>query len=151
MQCLEPDIPRWSPEKDCSVPQFFPHFLEIPQSDCTRRVIRTRSRIDSENLVNRTIPSDHAAHRGHQSKRIPSWMSKHPVFCSLSQQLHDDHRFSHDGFCALTEVLLNKAKKLTSRELSRKTLDSIAAKLLIASTALCADRNKHLGTLMRCL
>ena len=43
-----------------------------------------------ENLVNRTIPSDHAAvrlvfqkptPRGHQSKRIPSWMSKHPIFC----------------------------------------------------------------------
>ena len=75
-----------------------------------------------ENLVNRTIPSDHTAvrlviqkptNRGHPSKRIPSWMSKHPIFCSLLQQLHDDHRFSHDSFCALAEfkVLLNKAQK----------------------------------------
>ena len=44
----------------------------------------------------------------------------------------------------------NKAKKLTIRELSRKTPASIGAKLLIASTALRAYRNRHLGTLMRC-
>ena len=144
-------------------------------------VIRTLSRIDSiflylplaeardfhcyslvfENLGNRTIPSDHAAvslviqkptPRGHLSKRIPSWMSKHPIFCSFLQQLHDDHRFSPDPFCALAEfkVLLNKAEKLTIRELSRKTPDSIGAKLFIATTALCAYRNRHQGTLMRC-
>ena len=47
-------------------------------------------------------------------------------------------------------VLPNKAKKLTSRELSRKTPDSIGEKLSFASTALRAYRNKHLGTLMRC-
>ena len=75
-----------------------------------------------ENLVKQTIPSDHAAvrfviqqptNRGNQSKRIPSWMSKHPVFCSLLQQLHDNHRFSHDQFCALAEfkVLLNKGQE----------------------------------------
>ena len=75
-------------------------------------------------------PSDHAAvrlviqkptTRGHMSKRIPSWMSKHPVFCSLLQRLHDDHRFSPDPSCALAEfkVLPEKAKKLMSRELSR--------------------------------
>ena len=28
--------------------------------------------------------------RGHQGKRIPSWMSKHPVFCSMLKRLHDD-------------------------------------------------------------
>ena len=55
-----------------------------------------------ENLGNWTIPSDHAAvrlvlqmptNRVQQGKRMPSWMSKHPVFCSLLQRLHDDHRF----------------------------------------------------------
>ena len=176
-----------SPRKTAVFHSFFPHVLEIAQSDYARRdssalgVIRTLSRIDRiffnlsmaeardfhcsshvvENLGNWTIPSDHAAvrliiqkptNRGHQSKRIPSWMSKHPIFCSLLQQLHDDHSFSHDPFCALAEfkVLLNKAKKQTVRELSRKTPDSIGAKLLIASTALRAHRNRHLGTLMRC-
>ena len=140
-------------------------------------IIRTLSRIDRifinlpmaeaqdfqcyshvfENLGNRTIPSDHAAvrlviqkptHRSHQSKRIPSWMSKHPVFCSLLQRRHDDRRFSTVLFGALAEfkVLLEKAKRLTIRELSRKTPDSI----LLASTALRANRNRHLGTLMRC-
>ena len=107
-----------------------------------------------ENLRKRTIPSDHAAvrfviqkpiPRGHQNKRIPSWMSKHPIFCSLLRQLHDDHRFSPDSFCALAEfeVLLKKAQKMTVRELPRKTPDSIGAKLLIASTA-------SRGTLVRC-
>ena len=114
-----------------------------------------------ENLGNWTIPSDHAAvrliiqkptNRGHQSKRIPSWMSKHPIFCSILQQLHDDHRFSPDPFCALAEfkVLLHKAKKMTKRELSMQTPDCIGAKLLISFTALRAYRNRHLGTLMRC-
>ena len=75
-------------------------------------IIRTLSRIDRvfinlpmaeardfhcyshvfENVGNRTIPSDHAAvrlvihtptNREQQGKRIPSWMSKHPVFCSI--------------------------------------------------------------------
>ena len=45
-----------------------------------------------ENLGERSIPSDHAAVRVvlqeptvrcDQVKRIPSWMSKHPVFCSV--------------------------------------------------------------------
>ena len=77
-------------------------------------VIRTLSRIDRifnnlpmdeardfhcsshvfENLGKKTIPSDHTAvrltiqkptNRRHQSKRIPSWMSKHPIFCSMWQ------------------------------------------------------------------
>ena len=114
-----------------------------------------------ENLGKRTIPSDHAgvrlviqkpANRGHMSKRTPSWMSKHPVFCSLWQQLHDDHRFSPDPFVVLAEfkAVLERAKKQTIRELSRKTPDSIGAKLSIASTALRAYRNRPLGTLMRC-
>ena len=100
-----------------------------------------------ENLGNRTIPSDHAAvrlviqkptHQGHQSKRIPSWMIKHPVFCSLLQRLRDDHNFSRDPFDALAEfkVLLQKARKQTIRELSRKTPDSIGAKLLITFACL---------------
>ena len=63
-----------------------------------------------ENLGKRTIPSDRAAvrlviqkptNRGHQSKRVPSWTSKHPIFCYLLQ-LHDDHRFSQDPFVLCT-------------------------------------------------
>ena len=114
-----------------------------------------------ENLGKKTIPSDHAevrivihkpTNRGHESKRIPSWMSKHPIFCSILQQLHDDHSFSPDPFCAQAEfkVLLHKAKKMTKREPSRQALDYIGANLLITSTALRACRNRHLGTIMRC-
>ena len=39
---------------------------------------------------------------------------------------------------------------MTIRELSRKTPDCIGAKLPIATSALRAYRNRHLGTLMRC-
>ena len=42
------------------------------------------------------------------------------------------------------------AQKQTVRELSRKTPDSLATKLLTASTALRASRKRHLGSLMRC-
>ena len=118
------------------------------------------SQVD-ENLGKQDFPSDHAAvrlvipkptNRGHQSKRTPSWMSKHPMFGSILQQLRGDRNFSRDPFDALAEfqILVQKAKKQTIRELSRKTPDSIGAKLLIASTALRAYRNRHLGTLMRC-
>ena len=114
-----------------------------------------------ENLGMKTIPSDHAAgrlviqkptHRGHGNQCIPSWMSKHPIFGSILQQLHDDHRFSPDPFCALAEFkcLLHKAKKITKRELLKQTPDCIGEKLLITSAALRAYRNRHLGKLMRC-
>ena len=179
-----PTVTRERPP--CFIP-FFPHVLEIAQPDYTGRdstalgIIRTLSRIDriffnlpvaeardfhcyshvSENLGNRSIPSDHAAVRiviqkpsnqGQQCKRIPSWMSKHPVFCSILKRLHDGHRYSADPFGALADfkTIIEKAKKQTVRELSRKTPDSLGAKLLIASTALRAYRNRHLGTLMRC-
>ena len=107
------------------------------------------------------IPSDHAAvrlviqkptHRGDLNQRIPSWMSKHPIFSSILQQLRVDHRFSPDPFCALAEfkLLLHQAQKMTQRELSKQTPDCVGAKLLITSTALRAYRNRHLGTLMPC-
>ena len=114
-----------------------------------------------ENLGKQTIPSDHAAvrlviqkptHRGHQSKRIPSWMSKHLVFGSILKRLHDDHLILpiHSAHLRSSKRFMNRPKRLTIRELSRKTLDSIGAKHLIASTALRAYINRHLGTLMRC-
>ena len=128
-------------------------------------IIRTLSRIDRiftnlllaeardfhcyshvfENLGKRSILSDRAAvrvvihkptNREQQGKHIPSWMSKHPVFCSVLKRLHDDHPYSADPFGALAEfkAILEKAKKQTVREFSRKTPDSMGAKLLIAST-----------------
>ena len=114
-----------------------------------------------ENLGKKIIASDHAAvrfaiqkptNRGHQSQRIPSWMSKHPIFCSIVQQLHDDHRFSHDPFCALAECedILHHAKKITKRELLKQTHYLHREKLLLFSTASRAYRNRHPGTLMRC-
>ena len=129
------------------------HMAEARDFHCSSHV--------AENLGKKIIPRDRAAvrlviqkpaHRGHQSKRIPSWMSKHPIFGSILQQLHDDHRFSPDPCRALTEIkiLLHKTKKITKRELSKQTPDCIGTKLLITSTALRAYRNRHLGTLMRC-
>ena len=115
-----------------------------------------------ENLENWTIPSDHARYvfsfkkptiRVQQGKRIPSWMSEHPVFCSILKRLHDDHLYSTDPFwrtCGILKLFLKRPKKHTVLELSRKTPDSMGAKLLIASTDLRACRNGHLGTLVRC-
>ena len=75
-----------------------------------------------ENLGKRSIPSDHAAVRvviqeptirEHQGKRIPSWMSKHPVFCSFLKRLEDDHWYPVGPFCALADfkTILEKVKK----------------------------------------
>ena len=88
---------------------FFHMFSRMPNLITLRGIIRTLSRIDRifsnlpmaeardfhcyfhvfENLVNRSIPSDHAAvrlvrqkpsNRGQQCKRSTNWMSKHTVF-----------------------------------------------------------------------
>ena len=114
-----------------------------------------------ENLGKRSIPSDHAAvrvviqkptTRAHQGRRIPSWMSKHLIFCSILKQVSDDHQYPEDPSVDLADdkVILEKARWQTVRELSRKTPDILDAKLLVASSALRAYRNRHLGTLMRC-
>ena len=57
---------------------------------------------------------------------------------------------THFGALAEFKVLPQKAKKQTIRELSRKTPNSIGAKLFIASTASRAYRNINLGALTRC-
>ena len=68
------------------------------------------------------MPSDHAAVRvviqkpsvrDNQGERIPSWMSKHPVFCSLLKRISEDHKFSDDPFAALAafKVVVEKARK----------------------------------------
>ena len=50
----------------------------------------------------------------------------------------------------LNSVLVHKAKKMTERELSKKTPDCIGAKLLITSAVLRAYRTRHLGTFVQC-
>ena len=79
-------------------------------------------------------------------------MSKRPVFCPTLKQINDDHLYPEDPFGALADfnIILEKARKRTVREFLRKTLGSLGAKLLTASTAVRAYRNRHLGTLMRC-
>ena len=86
-----------------------------------------------------------------QVKRIPSWMSKHSVFSTL-KRISEVHQYPDKPFAALAEfkVILEKARKQTHQELLRNTPGSLGTKLLIASIALRACRNRRLGTLMRC-
>ena len=157
---------------------FFPHVLEIAQPDYTRRnstalgVKGTLSRIDRIfiNLPMAEAPEPGEPDHSERSRSSTSCHSKANKSGTAAQthsqldvqtsrfllpfcnDLTKDHCFSTDPFGALTEfkVLLEKAKRLTIRELSRKTPDSSGAKLFIACTALRAYRNRHLGTLMRC-
>ena len=70
---------------------------------------------------------------------------------SILQQLHDDPRFFPDYFVHLLNSKFSyTAERITKRELSRQTPDSIGESFLITSTALRAYRNRHLGKLMRC-
>ena len=114
-----------------------------------------------EKLGERSIPRDHTAARvviqkptirSNQVKRIPSWMSKHFVFCSILKQTSDDHQYPDDPFAALADskVMFEEARKQTHNELLCNTPGSLGAKLWIASTALRAYRKRHLGTLMHC-
>ena len=79
-------------------------------------------------------------------------MSKHLVFCSTLKQVSDDHQYPDDPLAAVADfkIILEKVRKRTVHELPRKTPSTPGAKLLTASTALRAYRNRHLGTLMHC-
>ena len=55
--------------------------------------------------------------RGHQGKRIPSWMFKHPVFYSILRRLDDDHQDPDDPIAALADF-----KKLCSRKHRKRTI-----------------------------
>ena len=132
-------------------------FVNLPMAEardfhCSSHVV--------ENLGKKTIPSDHAAvrfviqkpsKRGHQSKRIPSWMSKHPIFpyCSNFMTTTDSLMTRFVRWQNLKTFCI-KPKKITHRELLKQTPACIGEKLLLTSTALRAYRNRHLGTLMRC-
>ena len=67
------------------------------------------------------------------------------------KRLDDDHQYLADpsGWCTrrIFKHIVEKARRQTVRELSRKTPDSLGAKLLTASTLPRAYRNGHLGTL----
>ena len=75
-----------------------------------------------------------------------------PSSARISKQSNDDHQYPADPFVAPAHfnVILEKARKRTVHEFPRKTPSSLGAKLLIASPALRAFRNRHLGTLMHC-
>ena len=161
----------------------FPYALKIAQPDFTRKEAavdgtpRVLSRIDrafinipmaeardfhcsshvTDNLGERSIPSDHVAlrvvlrkptDRSDTCRRIPSWMPKHPVFSSILKQVSDGHRYSDNPLDALADFkkLTEQARTLTRRALLHNTPSSPGAKLLIAATAMRAYRNRHLGT-----
>ena len=90
--------------------------------------------------------------RRHQGGRIPSCILKHPVFCSILEQISGDHEYSEDPFTAFAEyeIILQKARKRTVRDFLKRTPESHGAKFLTASTASRAYGNRNRGTLMRC-
>ena len=74
----------------------------------------------SDNLGERSTPSDHVAVRVvvqkstircDQAKRIPSWMAKHYVFCSVLKRISEGHQYPDDPLAALADfqVILEKA------------------------------------------
>ena len=70
--------------------------------------------------------------RRHQSKRIPSWMSKHPIFVPYCSTFTTTTGSLMTRFVHLQSLVpFETAKKLTKRELSRQTLARIGAKLWI--------------------
>ena len=176
------------PRKTAVFHSFFPHVLEIAQSDCTRRdssalgIIRTLSRIDrifinlpmaevwdfhcyshvSENLGNRTIPSDHAAVRllihkpttwEQSCKRIPSWMSKTYRFLfPFAAASRRPQVLSWSVLCT-RRVQSYSWTRLRSRRFVNSHGRHLAASEQNFSSSLLASRayrNRHLGTLMRC-
>ena len=134
-------------------------FINIPMTEA--RDFHCQSHV-FENLEKRSIPSDHAAVAcGFFKLRLigDTRANAFQVGCPnipssvlFLKRLDDGHQCPADPFGALEDFnnILEKAQRLTVRELSRKTPDSLGAKLLTASTTSRAYRNRHLGTLMRC-
>ena len=115
-------------EKPALVRSYFPHVREVAQANFTRKdssgdgTLRILSRIDrafinlpmaeardfhcysrvSDNLGERSIPSDHVAVRVviqkstircGGAKRSSSWTSKHPMFCSTLKRISESHQY----------------------------------------------------------
>ena len=175
-----------APGKIAVFHSFFPHVLEVAQSDYTRRdstafgVIRTLSRIDriflsiypwlkheipTVTLMSlrtwgcepfRVITQQYASSfrnpqiEDTRANVFPAGCPHIPfsVPCCTSFMTTTDSLLTRFLCICRFKILINKAKKMTRRELSRQTPDCIGAKFLIASTALRAHRNRHLGTLM---
>ena len=104
----------------------------------------------SDNLGERSTPSDHVAVRiveqkstirCDQAKRIPSWMSKQHVFCSILKRISEGHHYPGHPFAALADfkVVLEEAGKQTRHELLRNTPGSLGPKLSIASAVSQTD------------
>ena len=95
----------------------------------------------TDNLVEKSISSDHAAVRifiqkplsfCDTVKRTPSWMVKHPVFCTILKQISDGHQYADEQFAALADLklIIAKARKRTHHELLRNTPGSPSAKFI---------------------
>ena len=79
-----------------------------------------------------SIPGDHVAIRVVKQKpldycgtvkRIPSWMSNEPVFCTILTEMSDDHQCPDEPFAlADFKLIIEKAKKRTRHVLLRNTL-----------------------------
>ena len=106
----------------------------------------------SDNLGERSIPSDHVAvrvvaqkptTRCDQVKRFPSWMSKHPIFFEIFSN-RSAKTIGTEPFAALADfkLIIEKARKQTHQELLRNTPGSLGAKFLISSTTLQAYRKR---------
>ena len=116
----------------------------------------------TDNLGERSTRSDHVAvrivvqkptGRCGKVKRIPSWMSKHPVFCTILKQISDSHRYPDDPLSPPSPTSTSSWKKREKRPIMNSFAThqvAFGAKLLTASIALRAHRNRHLGSLMHC-
>ena len=101
-------------------------FINVPTAEA--RDFHCYSHV-SDNLGERSIPSDHVAvrivvqkptGRRDEVQRIPSWMSKqHPVFCTILKRISDAHQYPDEPFDALAdfEVIIEKARKQGSLDL----------------------------------
>ena len=58
---------------------------------------------------------------------MQNWLEKHPVFCSIMKQLHDEHEHPVDDFAALADfkLLVGKARTRARQELLRSTLQAM--------------------------
>ena len=76
--------------------------------------------------------------------QTPSWLVKHPIFCSILKQHRDEHVHHVEVFEAGADFrfLVDKVRTSARHEIQRATRASHGAKLLVAATAMRAYRQR---------
>ena len=120
-----------SPRRAGVLHSVFPHVLEIATPNYTRKEAPRQhpknrsSRLslscpDCWRLGNRFLPGHPTAICGNQKYgTIQSWLTKHPVCCSVLKRMHDEHVYTENAFESLADYRVLVGRDATGHPVKR--------------------------------